>query len=121
MGRVDPEVFQRVAMEAMYEYGLDARLDPAAIAEADASRARSPTRRGRDLRALPWISIDGRGARDLEQLQAVERRGGDLVLRVAVTELTALVGPGSAIDRFARTNSTSVYTAARVFPMLPPR
>ena len=38
---------------------------------------------------------------------------------VAVADVDALVTPGSAIDDHARSNTTSVYTAARIFPMLP--
>jgi exoribonuclease II len=40
-------------------------------------------------------------------------------IRVADADVDALVREGSAIDGHARTNTTSVYTAAGVFPMLP--
>ena len=38
---------------------------------------------------------------------------------VAVADVDSLVKNGSAIDDHARHNTTSVYTAARIFPMLP--
>jgi exoribonuclease-2 len=38
---------------------------------------------------------------------------------VAVSDVDAMVKVGSAIDGHARSNTTSVYTAAGVFPMLP--
>ena len=38
---------------------------------------------------------------------------------IAVADVDARVAQGSAIDRHAQTNTTSVYTAAGVFPMLP--
>ena len=38
---------------------------------------------------------------------------------VAVADVDALVKDGSAIDDHARHNTTSVYTAAQIFPMLP--
>ena len=38
---------------------------------------------------------------------------------VAVADVDALVKKDSAIDEHARQNTTSVYTAARIFPMLP--
>lgn len=74
----------------------------------------------RDLTALAWCSIDNDDSRDLDQLTVAETIGGDAVkIRVAVADVDALVKAGSAIDQHARHNTTSVYTAAEIFPMLP--
>ena len=76
----------------------------------------------RDLTALPWCSIDNDDSLDLDQLTACEVLGGGAVkILVAVADVDALVKKGSAIDEHARLNTTSVYTSARVFPMLPER
>jgi exoribonuclease-2 len=74
----------------------------------------------RDLRDLPWSSIDNDESRDLDQLEVCGERRGDVDrLMVAIADVDSLVPRLSAIDDHARQNTTSVYTAARVFPMLP--
>ena len=47
--------------------------------------------------------------------------GGQARLLVAVADVASLVTDGSAIDAHARHNTTSVYTAGGIFPMLPER
>ncbi|MGZ5555501.1 MAG: ribonuclease catalytic domain-containing protein, partial [Candidatus Aminicenantales bacterium] len=74
----------------------------------------------RDLTGVPWASIDNDDSRDLDQLTAAEALpGGRVKIRVAVADVDALVKDSSAIDGHARFNTTSVYTAAKIFPMLP--
>ena len=76
----------------------------------------------RDLTALPWCSIDNDDSLDLDQLTACELlNDGTVKILVAVADVDALVKKGSAIDEHARINTTSVYTSAKVFPMLPER
>ena len=74
----------------------------------------------RDLRHLLWASIDNDDSLDLDQLTAAETLPDKLVkILVAVADVDALVKKSSAIDEHARQNTTSVYTAGKVFPMLP--
>jgi exoribonuclease-2 len=74
----------------------------------------------RDLRSLLWCSIDNDDSRDLDQLTFAEPLGdGRNRICVAVADVDALVKIGTPIDDHARKNTTSVYTAARIFPMLP--
>lgn len=108
----------------MRERGLEPEFPPDALAQAAALVA-APTRASeplRDLRALPWCSIDNDDSHDLDQLTAAERLSGERVrVLVAVADVDVAAPMDSPIDRHAAINTTSVYTPARVFPMLPPR
>ncbi len=114
----------RLATEAMTERGLEPQFPPAV-----AQQLTTITGPGRDtgpqisdLTALPWCSIDNDDSLDLDQLTACETLAdGSVRILVAVADVDALVRKGSAIDEHARVNTTSVYTSAKVFPMLPER
>ena len=74
----------------------------------------------RDLRGLLWASIDNDDSRDLDQLTVAEPlTGGRVRILVAVADVDALVKKGTALDGHAAHNTTSVYTPAVIFPMLP--
>ena len=75
-----------------------------------------------DLTALLWCSIDNDDSLDLDQLTACESLAqGAVRLWVAIADVDALVPQGSPIDEHALLNTTTVYTSARIFPMLPER
>ena len=115
----------RVARREMLEHGLLPDFSPEALAEAEAIPGHAaPSGEGiRDLRNLLWCSIDNDDSLDLDQLTAADPEPSSKGTRVlvAVSQVAALVGPGSALDEHAVANTTSVYTPAKVFPMLPER
>jgi exoribonuclease-2 len=106
----------------MLEKGLVPDFPAQALAELDgihgpATRTEESTR---DLRNLLWCSIDNDDSRDLDQLTVAEAMpGGTVKVLVAVADVDAVVKKKSALDDHARQNTTSVYTAAEIFPMLP--
>ena len=121
-------ILQSIANRAMLERGLLPDFSAAALAELDRIQAPADANGEsvgeasgvRDLTDLPWASIDNDDSLDLDQLTVAETLPGDKVrIRVAVADVDALVKDGSAIDEHARHNTTSVYTAAEIFPMLP--
>ena len=104
----------------MRERSLEPDFPPAALAELDEIRTAGTTEDARDLRDRLWCSIDNDDSRDLDQLSVAEARAaGAVTIMVAVADVDALVRKGSALDAHAAHNTTSVYTAGGVFPMLP--
>jgi len=115
-------ILQRIAHRAMRERGLVPEFPPRALAELEGIRG--PAARTevstRDLRNLLWCSIDNNDSRDLDQLTVAEAMpGGAAKILVAVADVDAVVKKQSALDDHARQNTTSVYTVAETFPMLP--
>ena len=110
----------KIATQSMIERGLEPDFSPAARAEV--ARLDGPARAGdvEDLTKLLWCSIDNDDSRDLDQLSVAEALpDGSVRVRVAVADVDALVEAGSAVDDHAGTNTTSVYTPAKIFAMLP--
>jgi exoribonuclease R len=116
-------VLRTIAHRAMARYGLLPEFSSAALDEARQATPGAP-RDGsiRDIRGLLWSSIDNDESRDLDQLSVAEALGdGRTKVLVAIADVDARVPAGSACDDHARTNTTSVYTPAEIFPMLPER
>jgi exoribonuclease-2 len=118
------DTLQRIARRAMSQRGLFTESSHTAIAELEKIQATPARTDGatRDLRDLPWASIDNDDSLDLDQLTVAQSLpGGAVKILVAIADVDGLVPKGSAIDSDARHNTTSVYTAAQIFPMLPQR
>ena len=115
---------QLIARRTMVERGLLPDFSPQAVKEASAltetSAVQDPS--VRDLRQLLWASIDNDTSRDLDQLSVAEpMKDGAVKILIAIADVDALVKRHTAIDDHAEKNTTSVYTAAGIFPMLPER
>jgi exoribonuclease-2 len=111
-----------IAHQAMIDKGLEPDFDDAVERQAESinAAAHEDDASIRDQRDLLWCSIDNDDSRDLDQLTVAKDLGGGKVqLMVAVADVDALVKKGTPIDDHARKNTTSVYTAAQIFPMLP--
>jgi len=121
-GRPDRSILRGIAHRAMLERGLVPDFPLQALAELDgihgpATRTEESTR---DLRNLLWCSIDNDDSRDLDQLTVAEAMpDGATKVLVAIADADAVVKKRSALDNHARQNTTSVYTVAETFPMLP--
>ncbi len=113
-----------IAKLAMIDRGLEPEFPPAIkqqLASIDGP-ARESSSEIRDQTSLLWCSIDNDDSRDLDQLSVSEvLPDGAIKVLVAIADVDALVRKGTPIDDHARRNTTSVYTAARIFSMLPER
>ena len=115
---------RRLASDAMRAQGLLPNFSTAALAEANAATAAVGGSGAdlQDLRSLLWSSVDNDESLDLDQIEVAEALpAGQFKLMVGIADVDSVVKIGSAIDAHARANTTSVYTAAAIFAMLPER
>ena len=111
------------ALRAMQANNFQTDWTPETEAELNEIASKNhavPSEGVQDLRRLLWSSIDNEESKDLDQLEYAERLERDQIrILIAIADVASLVGIHSAIDRHAHWNTTSVYTGAAVFPMLP--
>jgi VacB/RNase II family 3'-5' exoribonuclease len=115
-------ILQSIAHRAMLERGLLPDFSSEALAELEQlpRSTELDSNTIRDRQNLLWASIDNDDSRDLDQLTVAEAMpAGKVKILVAIADVDLSVKNGSAIDEHARHNTTSVYTAAKIFPMLP--
>ncbi len=114
-----------IARRAMEQYGFESRFPRSVLAEVDAIDPSHPP--GGELRAsdptsLLWSSIDNWDSQDLDQLEYCEPGpDGETLVRVAIADVDLYVPKGSATDRHAAGNGSSVYTGVETYPMIPDR
>lgn len=110
------------ARQEMIHEGFAPDFPPGTDAQiADLKSRPAPTPNGsiRDLRNLLWSSIDNDTSRDLDQIEVAERVDGGIRVLVGVADVDADVPVGSPIDQHAASQTTTVYTGVKTFPMLP--
>lgn len=116
------EELAELAVTAMRERGLEPEFSNAALRQLEAINdpGNGSAAGLADMTGLLWCSIDNDDSRDLDQLSVSEvLPGGEVKILVAIADVDALVAKNTPIDQHAHANTTSVYTSARIFPMLP--
>jgi VacB/RNase II family 3'-5' exoribonuclease len=115
-------LLQKIARRAMQDKGFQVDF-PAAATEALGKLQVVPVKIDgslRDLRSLSWCSIDNDDSEDLDQLSvAITMPSGDVKILIAVADVDSIVNKNSVFEDHANHNTTSVYTSALIFPMLP--
>ena len=111
------------AHATMIEHGFQPDFPAGVAAELAAIQAHpeAPAAPGaQDLRNLLWSSIDNDTSKDLDQIEWAEQLpDGRIRVLVGVADVDARVSKGTIIDGHASSETTSVYTGVKVFPMLP--
>jgi exoribonuclease-2 len=115
---------QAMAKQAMLENGFEPEFPPQVQQELGELKAHppqvAPGTNIRDLRNLPWSSIDNDTSRDLDQIEVAERLpNGETKILVGIADVNTFVPKSSAIDDHAGKETTTVYTGVKNFPMLP--
>ncbi len=108
---------------AILNYGLPSQFDSEVVSETYLvpKEVREKDLKGRrDLRHLPFVTIDGQDAKDFDDAVCCQPMSkGQHRLWVAIADVSHYVLPNSAIDHQAAIRGNSVYFPGRVVPMLP--
>ena len=112
---------ERAAVAMLAAHRIPCDWPSEALAECSRKpTAAATTDERRDLRDIPFVTIDGEDARDFDDAVFAERGAqGGWRLLVAIADVAHFVAPDSALDRAARERGNSVYLPDRVVPMLP--
>lgn len=115
----DFEKVARIARRVMHDRGFLVDLPP--NAEAAAEHVHPAALSGlRDLRDLPWSSIDNRESRDLDQIEWMEKLpDGRVRVLIGIADVASFAPIDGPVDVFAGTNTSTMYAGPMVFPMLP--
>src|SRR5512141_2432140 len=126
MNTIHPSHFdlQAAAKQTMLENGFEPEFPPQVEQQLLQLAAHppevAPSGTIRDLRDLLWSSIDNDSSRDLDQVEVAQRMPNDeLKVMIGIADVDAFVIKDSPIDQHAATQTTTVYTGVRNFPMLP--
>ena len=91
------------------------------LQEAGRLAARQPGVDGReDLRHLPCFTIDGPGTRDYDDALSIVIEGDELLVGIHISDVAAVISPGSLLDQTAASRASSHYLPRRQIPMIPP-
>jgi VacB/RNase II family 3'-5' exoribonuclease len=111
----------------MQEHGFQPDFSAEALSELQAIEAAAGAKDAegvdaglKDLRSMLWSSIDNDTSKDLDQIEVAERLpDGRIRVLIGVADVDSRVKRGGALDSHAQSETTSVYTGVKVFPMLP--
>ncbi|GAA1306717.1 RNB domain-containing ribonuclease [Saccharothrix xinjiangensis] len=103
------------------EFDLPEEFPAAALAEAQQAVSGDVDHADReDATALPLVTIDPLGSKDLDQALLVERVGDGFRVHYAIADLGAFVAPDGALDAEVRRRGQTLYLPDGNVPLHPP-
>src|SRR5512146_1787128 len=112
-----------LARESMIEHGFEPEFPPEVQQQLNQLNANPPKVAPgsdiRDLRDLPWSSIDNDTSKDLDQIEVAQDLGGNTKVMIGIADVDAFAARDTPIDLHAAKETTTVYAGVRIFPMLP--
>ncbi len=115
-----------LSMEANYEAvliesGIPTEFTPDELSEAERAAREPLSDEGRErFDGLMIMTIDGAGAKDLDDAVSVVKSGDGWRLYVHIADVANYVREKTPLDRAVMSRGTSVYFTDKVVPMLPP-
>ena len=104
----------------LQESGIVTEFSESELYEAKIAAARPINYEGRAFRGDIIFTIDGDGAKDLDDAVSLKKTRTGWLLGVHIADVSAYVKEKSTLERTAMSRGTSVYFADKVVPMLPP-
>lgn len=104
------------------EFAVRTAFPPEALADAQraAREVHGAGPRRVDRTDLPLVTLDPPASMDLDQAMAIERRAGGYRVWYAISDVSAFVRPGSALDIETRARVETFYMPDGRVPLLPP-
>ena len=102
------------------ECGIPTDFTKEELLEAEFFASRPLTDEGRERREEIIFTIDGEGAKDLDDAISLRKIRGGWQLGVHIADVSAYVPERTHLDRAVMARGTSVYFTDKVVPMLPP-
>jgi exoribonuclease-2 len=79
----------------------------------------TPDENRKDLQDIPFVTIDGRNTRDMDDALAVESMENGWLLHVAIADPASFIEPGSALANTAQQHGQTLYMPGGPLSMLP--
>lgn len=117
----EPYDLVQLAKDVMRQRGLEPDFSKLVLTQVNTiDEPAKPQANVVDYRALKWCSIDNDDSRDLDQLTYGHKNADHTyTIYIAIADVDELVVKSTPVDTHAKVNTTSVYTPAIIFPMLP--